>query len=36
MQCLGGAFLLELAGWHFPFPIQTRNDGSDARCRHKI
>jgi hypothetical protein len=26
MQCLGGAFLLELAGWHFP--IHTRNDSS--------
>jgi hypothetical protein len=34
MQCLRGAFLLELAGWHFP--IHTRNDGSAARCRHKI
>jgi hypothetical protein len=31
---LGGAFLLELAGWHFL--IHTRNDGFAARCRHKI
>jgi hypothetical protein len=34
IQCLGGAFLLELAGCQVP--IHTRNDNAAARCRHKI